>query len=63
MKPPTVIYLQFYDSVDGTPLDPSRWDEITWCRDRISIYDLVYDLRPKKSNNDPQNKRGKRDER
>jgi len=52
MKPPSVIYLQFFDSEDGTALDPSRWDEITWCRDRISKYDLVYDLRLK-TNNDP----------
>jgi len=52
MKPPSVIYLQFYDSEDGTSLDPSRWEEITWCRDRISKYDLVYDLRLK-TNNDP----------
>ena len=52
MKPPSVIYLQFFDSEDGTALDPSRWDEITWCRDRISKYDLVYDLRLN-PNNDP----------
>lgn len=41
MKPPKVIYLQWYDE-DGKPVTRSNDFDVTWCVDKINETDVAY---------------------
>lgn len=52
MKPPKVIYLQWYDDMGDSP--DSIGDEITWCQEQINETDLEYVLVEKERKDDKQ---------